>query len=283
MQQLLTTIHACLRPLARILLGCGIGYREFAELAKLAFVQEAMDRQKQNGGAVNVSRLAVTTGLSRKELSRMRRELVTQPNADRSDVSRTTYMSRSARVMQLWHSDRRFLDESGKPLELELDERGNSFTALVKLAGGDIPVGALKAELLASGAAEETLDGRLKARTRHYIPATSLDGIMLGLSRMVFPVLTGLARNSQVNGDERFLQRIAHTHRLTAENASSFRQFARSRSIDFLEVIDDWITAKEIPPETKVPSDSPIHIVGVFHFDGEIPAPNGETVGEPTV
>ena len=210
----------------------------------------------------------------------MRNELVAQPNSDRSDVGRTTYISRSARVMQLWHSDRRFIDESGKPLELEVDGGGSSFTALVKLAGGDIPVGALKAELLAAGAAAEAFDGRLRALTRHYIPATSLDEIMLGLSRMVFPVLTGLARNSEVGGDDRFLQRIAYTHRLSAEAASSFRHFAQSRSIDFLEAIDDWITAKEIAPEIEIPSDSPIHIVGVFHFDGEVPAPSSEPVGE---
>ena len=240
-----------------------------------------MDRQKKNTGAVNVSRLAVTTGLSRKELSRMRNELTAEPTADRSNVSRTSYISRSARVMQLWHSDRRFIDGLGKPLELEIDGAANSFTALVKLAGGDIPVGALKAELLAAGAADETLHGRLKARTRHYIPATSQDEIVLGLSRIVFPVLTGLAKNSQVQGDERFLQRIAYTHRLSAERAECFRHFAQSQSIDFLERIDDWISANEAPPETDVATDSPIYIVGVFHFDGEIPAPTGEPVGQP--
>jgi hypothetical protein len=280
MQQLLSALHTCLRPLARILLSCGVGYREFSEVAKLAFVQEAVERQKATSTQINVSRLAVITGLSRKELSRMRDSLNSQ-----SDLAPPRALggnkSQGARVMQLWHADHRFIDELGNPLELQIDGTGNTFAALVRLAGGDIPVGAVRAELLAAGAATETKDGRLKAKTRHFIPAGEHDEVLLGLTRIVYPVLSGLARNALDKSAAPFLQRIAYNTRpLDQEATVLFRRFARSRSIDFLETIDDWITAKEGAPDVESPTEVEVHLVGVFYFEGMLPQATDVFVGE---
>jgi hypothetical protein len=281
MQQLLSALQACLRPLARILLSCGVGYREFSELAKLAFVQEAVERQKATSALINVSRLAVVTGLSRKELSRMRDSLTSRPETASLRASEM-YKSQGARVMQLWHADHRFIDELGSPLELQFDGAGNSFTALVRLAGGDIPVGAVRAELLAAGAAIETNDGHLRAKTRHFIPAGEQDEVLLGLTRIVYPLLSGLARNSLDKTTAPFLQRVAYNTRPLDEEASVlFRRFARTRSIDFLETIDDWITAKEGAPGAEASTDLHVHLVGVFYFDGTLPEATDNFVRRP--
>jgi hypothetical protein len=58
-----------------MMLRSGIGYRQFAELAKLAFVQEAIGEKDRRGRRTNLSRVAIRTGLSRKEVSRLQSQI----------------------------------------------------------------------------------------------------------------------------------------------------------------------------------------------------------------
>jgi hypothetical protein len=264
--RLLGAVYHCLRPLVRILLSCGVGYPEFARLLKLAFLREAMNRQTASGAALNVSRISVSTGLSRKELARLRDE-ITLTEEMVADVP----ISCGARVMQLWHVDRRYIDEFGNPSLLPIESDVASFTSLVRLVGGDIPVGAVKSELLAAGAVEELPDGRLAARKRHFIPSDTGDEIVLGLTQILYPVLVGLVRNTQSKDQMPFLQRIAASQRLDAGSIPAFRKVARARAIEFLESVDDWISAKEAPPEASLEGDAPTCVVGVFYYEGALP------------
>ena len=63
-----------LAPLARTLLRCGVSYTEFAELAKRAFIDAASKDYGVRNRPTNIARVAVMTGLSRKEVSRIRGE-----------------------------------------------------------------------------------------------------------------------------------------------------------------------------------------------------------------
>src|SRR3954471_2892738 len=77
--RLLAAIYACIRPLARVLLRSGITYKTFAEIAKRAFVHEAFLERDSKGRATNTSRIAVRTGLSRKEVRRVCEETLGDP------------------------------------------------------------------------------------------------------------------------------------------------------------------------------------------------------------
>ena len=71
-RQILGAILLVLRPLAKALLRVGVGYREFSEIAKIAFVQTATEEYGLRGRPTNISRVAVMTGLTRKEVKRVR-------------------------------------------------------------------------------------------------------------------------------------------------------------------------------------------------------------------
>ena len=75
-----------LKPIARILLRYGIGFREFAEVAKSAFVDVATAEYGIRGRPTNISRVAVMTGLTRKEVRRLRDQL---QDADQAYTIRT--------------------------------------------------------------------------------------------------------------------------------------------------------------------------------------------------
>ena len=71
-RQILGAILLVLKPLARALLRAGVGYREFSEIAKTAFVETATVDYGLRGRPTNISRVAVMTGLTRKEVRRIR-------------------------------------------------------------------------------------------------------------------------------------------------------------------------------------------------------------------
>jgi hypothetical protein len=66
------TCRVLLRPIASLLLKCGMTWREFAEVSKSVFVAVASQDFGLNGRPTNVSRVSILTGVSRKEIARVR-------------------------------------------------------------------------------------------------------------------------------------------------------------------------------------------------------------------
>ena len=64
-----------LQPLARLFLHFGISYREYCELSKTAFVAVAAEDFGVHGRPTNASRIAAMTGLTRKDIGRIRRKI----------------------------------------------------------------------------------------------------------------------------------------------------------------------------------------------------------------
>ena len=60
-------ISLMLKPLTRLLIAQGVTHAEFAETAKEVYVETAL-RHFESEGKVNKSRIAILTGLTRKEV-----------------------------------------------------------------------------------------------------------------------------------------------------------------------------------------------------------------------
>ncbi len=136
-----------LQPLARLCLRSGFGYREYCELSKAAFVTVAAEDYGVHGRPTNVSRIAAMTGLTRKEVSRIRRKV---DNGGATDTERASPL---LEVIAAWQSEKEFCDSSGKPRRLPLEGKRGSFHSLVRQFAGDIPDGAMRKELERIGAA----------------------------------------------------------------------------------------------------------------------------------
>ena len=137
---------AILKPLARLFLRCGRGFREFAELSRTAFVVVASDDYGIGGRPTNGSRIAAMTGISRKEISRLRQKVA------RGDAALVERQAPVQEALRTWRTDAEFLDERGIPACLPLHGKQASFQSLIKRSAGDIPVGAMRKELQRIGA-----------------------------------------------------------------------------------------------------------------------------------
>ena len=96
---LYAALLAAMRPVASMLLRFGLGYREFADICKTAFVQAAAEEFGVRGRPTNISRIAAMTGLTRKEVRRLRDE------AAGSELPSVTGPNRPAEVLYAWHTD----------------------------------------------------------------------------------------------------------------------------------------------------------------------------------
>ncbi len=270
--RLLTTVYACLRPFARVLLRSGVTYKSFAEIAKAAFVHEAMLERDVKGRITNASRVAVRTGLSRKEVRRVS-ELTLVKDGPKSGAA--DHAGPPARVLHAWHFDQRFVGTDGSPLDLCFEGESPSFAELVKAVGGDVPPGAVRAELVRAAAVQELENGLLRPTKRYFVPGDFDEKAITVMSGMLFPFISGVDHNSNpARKSAGFIQRIAYA-RLSPDDRETFRIWSRGEATRFIEAIDDWLTAREVRGDES--TNDPISGMGVFFYEGpeavDIPRP----------
>lgn len=166
-RELLSAFRSVMTPLIRILLRNDITFREFAEVIKEIFVSVGARELAASGRRVSAARVAITTGLTRREVS----TIVRDEGLRRRELETNT--TKAARLLEGWHSEARFVGPYGFPRDLlvEGDDPGGTFESLVREHCGDVPVREMLNELIRVGAAQ-LLEGGSVVRVlkRTYIP-----------------------------------------------------------------------------------------------------------------
>jgi hypothetical protein len=144
----------------------------------------------------------------------------------------------------------------------------NGFATLVKSVSGDVPPGAVRAELRRVGAISEVSESTIRVIKRYYVPNDVDEKAVVVLSHMLHPLTEGLAHNSDARRTAGgFIQRFAFSDNMDPDALPLFRKLARSRSEEFLESIDDWIGAHEDPSHQAAKDEKRVG-VGVFYYEG---------------
>lgn len=250
--------------MARFLMKAGIGYREFAEIAKCAFVDVATSDYGLRGRPTNISRVAVMTGLTRKEVKRLREKI-----AAGSQVILTRVIP-PAEIIEKWHTDPAFLDESDRPMKLPFDGHTPSFAQLVRKYGGDIPPGAMRTELKRVGAVEEDLEGNLTIKKRYFRPVGEHAQLERALGQAMYGLGTTIDHNLGVSEEKTWIERIAYSQHIREPDRSRVRRISGDRARDFIESINDLFSAYETIYADEPPDSEPESVlvgVGVYFFE----------------
>lgn len=186
------TFLMLLQPLARLFLRFGRGYREYSDLSKAAFVVVASEDYGVHGRPTNVSRIAAMTGLTRKEISRIRARI---ENDEAAITERGTPLQE---VVAAWRSTDEFLDKNGEPAALTLDGGRGSFQSLIRQFAGDIPEGAMRKELQRIGAAR-LIDGAMVLCPSSPENRQAEDDMAGRLRAGPYPLMAALAHNEAVH------------------------------------------------------------------------------------
>jgi hypothetical protein len=216
----------------------GITWKEFSELARSTFVQVATSDFGIKGRPTNASRVAILTGLDRRDVRRLRLAL----SKDASPA--IGYMSKASQVLDAWHHDPEFIDAERKPRILPLEGDGPSVAKLVRRVAPGLPPGAMVKELKSAGAIAQLPDGNLQALQRSYIPrhvpeeqARLWGSVLRDLATTVGYNITRESRKPAL------FERRAINLRVDADALPEFRAFLEREGQQFLERIDDWLSA----------------------------------------
>ena len=254
-----------LKPLVRLLLRHGVAHKAFCELAKRAYVEVAASDFQVGKRKMSDSRIATLTGLTRKEVARIRK---LPPSDDGIDLQR---YHRAARVVWGWVHDPRFQDEHGNPRPLPF-EGEPSFTTLVRAHSGDIPARAILDELKGVGVVAETDDGRLRLVTPAYVPHASeaeklhiLGTDVAGLIDTIDRNIHGLAR------PPRFQRKVFYDH-LPEEFIPVLRAILAREGQVFLERLDREMAAhdRDVNPQAGG-SGRRAAGIGLYYFEEDPP------------
>jgi hypothetical protein len=263
-QAAFSAFAVAMRPLARILLRCGVTWKETAELLKVVYVDVASADYGKRGRPANASRVAILTGLSRRDVKRARDRLASaSPNA----LAPLAKINQASRVLTGWFQDPAFLDAKGKPRLLELaGERG--FEGLAKRYAQDIPSTAMLKELKAAGAVATTPHGRLRAKMRYYSPAAPDDEAVLRSGSVLEDLGATVAENLARAEERTRFEGRATNARIARGARRKFRDYIESRGMAFLEDIDRWLSHHE----STDPKEKSVRLgIGVYQIqdDGE--------------
>ena len=257
-----TATRNLLYPLVRIFLRNGKAARSFYDLVKQVYVDLARAEFGIQGKKATVSRIAILTGLTRKEV----KALLAEP--PRGDGGMEEEYNRAARVIAGWLRDARFSDGRGHPAPLPLEGKRNSFAALVKVYSGDIPVRAMLDELLHAGAVQQTKDGRICLRSRGYIPQKSAPEKLNILGTDTADLIATIDHNVYVNPKKPRFQRKVMYDNVPVEAAQEFQAIAAARCQELLEALDRWLSTRDrdVNPSTK--GSGRVRLgVGLYHFE----------------
>ncbi|HRX89106.1 MAG TPA: DUF6502 family protein, partial [Steroidobacteraceae bacterium] len=251
-------------PLAYVLLRSGITWKDFSDLTRLVFVDVAQARfGRRSNKRATVSRVAVLTGLARRDVRKLKDELAEGP------TTAGGFTTKGSLVLSHWHQDADFRAADGSPLVIASDGDGATFTELLRRAGaGDVRPGSILKEMLAAKAVELLPDGRLRALSRNFVPqsmsATSV--------RLWGSVIADLAETRSHNllrtdSDPARFERAAINDRIDPAALPAFREMLAREGQQFLERIDAWLSAHELACADDS-ARTPIRLgVGVYHIE----------------
>jgi hypothetical protein len=263
---LVACCRALLRPLARLLLRSGLTWKEFAEIAKGAYVQVATDEFGIRGRPTNVSRVAILTGMGRREVRKQRATMSSAPEAA------PTYLNAATRVLSAWHQEPAFRDATGKPRDLPAQGASPSFEDLWRRHGGDLPIGALLKELQGVGAVKALPDGKLRVLKRAYIPS-QLDPEKVLRAGTVLEDFGNTVVHDLLaeEGEKLRFERRASNALVDARALPEFREMLEREGQAMLERIDAWLTAHSVDAD-KAPAARPVRLgVGIYHIQTDQP------------
>ena len=260
-QALSAAVTTLLRPLVRLLLRNGVPYRTFSDLAKRVYVDVATEEFGILGRKQSKSRVSILTGLSRKEVLRVKR----LPGSD--DMGALQRYNRAARVISGWVRDRMFTDESGDPVDLPFEGENDSFKKLVRLYSGDAPARAILDELLRVGAVERTAEGEIHLLDRSYVPKKSeIDKIGI-LGTDAADLISTIEHNIR-QMDTPFFQRKVCYDNLPCEALPPLKKMAGKKSQAVLESLDRWLSKRDRDFNPQVGGTGRKRAgIGIYYFE----------------
>src|SRR5262249_15577482 len=250
-----------LRPIVRRLLEMGVPYGELELRLRELFVRVAEKDLAAPGRRQTDSRIALMTGINRKEVKRIRSA------GNQLKAPRSFSINQAAILISRWRSDPETVDGRGRPLPLPYRAaRGPSFMKLARKLTGDLAPRILLDELVRSGAVE-LRKNMIVLLGDAYVPRVEESGVKI-LGEDAAELVETILRNIFSEGRERLLQRKVYYDNLGSDAANRVRIEMRREGERFLRRIDRILSGYDRDRNPQAPGGERLYAsLGVYFFE----------------
>ena len=239
-----------LLPIARMLLKNSFGAGELIAAAKHAMVSAALREVIPTGSRVNVSRLSVATGLTRKEIA----SLLGRTLKPKLLSPKSTLEQRAWRVLRAWHIDATYRNRTGHLMALPFAGKQKTFSELVRRYGGDVtPVSVLK-ELERIKLVTRTQVGTIRVN-RGALRSRSALLQQIGYFAHILSDFAATVTDANLPDRPQRFFAFKDASVPTVDQASLFQRTFSARSTILLESFEQWLRGQNRTP-TKISRES---------------------------
>ncbi|MEI6733044.1 MAG: DUF6502 family protein [Comamonadaceae bacterium] len=271
-------IALVLQPLARLMIDHGLQLPSLVELLKIALVKEAVAAYGLADKGSSDTRIALLTGVHRKDVRRLRSEPVTAEVVG-------PMMPVAASVVARWISEPRYLnaDQTARALA-RTPGRGNDgefdFTALVAEVSRDVGARAVLDELNRLGVVDLREDGYVALKSTAFVPQEGLRESFHFLAANVSDHLAAAVHNLKPGRHSpALLDQSAFSQDLSATQAQQLQQQARRLWAGALRQFLQTATVAEQRSQTSKGTRHRVRFGVYFHEALQPPAEEGSAGG----
>jgi hypothetical protein len=261
-----TAIYQTLRRVVRHLITQGITQPALAQMLKEIYLEVAEAEFALPFKRQTDSRLALVTGLNRKEISRLRRSR----RALRASVSVEDNLV--THVIGRWMAGPPYAAADGRPRRLPYESvRANaaSFARLVRDLSVDIPVRSVLDELLRVGAVALLPQGDVELRQEAYIPGEDIAGKLTLLGTDPAELFDTIMHNIEHPEAPRLQRKVAYDN-IGADALDEIRAAARRAGEDFMRTANALLAAHDRDRTPHAPGGRRMRVVlATYYFEEE--------------
>lgn len=235
-----------MRPLVRMLINLGIGFKDLAEIAKRIYLEESVGVLKEGRKEVTTSALSIVSGIHRKDTSQFLKDL--NPSEESSHT--VTGASSAMAVVSEWISDPDYLDADKKPCPLmysNKDKGKKTFATLASKVTKDIRAKTILEELLRLDLVQFN-DKVVSLKREAFIPQTDFNEKLAFFAKNISEHMQAATTNVQSQHPPYFERSASHDG-LNEEDIKQIDAFVRDQGMSLLK--DAYRMAKEFSDKNK--------------------------------
>jgi len=259
------SILRLLKPLVKILLNHGVSVNEFMGLVKRSYVEVADQEFQLEGRKQSVSRIAVITGMHRKDVTHYRNK-----NFDALEEPETQFHNRAARVISAWISETEFRDAKGEAEILPIEGEANSFSSLVLKHSGSMTVRAMLDEMIRVGAIEFANSDSVKLVQTVYVPKESDAQRLIYMGDASSDLLNTLSINLEIPEANR-LQLSTAFDNLPVECIPELKSICHKKSTQLLNELELWLSKQDRDSNPVITGTGRVRAgLGIYYLEENI-------------
>ena len=266
-QSLTLSLRLLLRPVVRFCFRRALKVQEFLEVAKQVFFEVAAEELRLGAKEASTSRLAIATGLTRREATRLSQQEITPDPG----------MNVLTRIIGQWHNHPDFTSKKGTPRKLSTAGKDSEFAALVSSVSKDLNPYTALFELERVGAVERS-DEKVELLADVFVPGASVEEGFRILSRDSADLISAVEGNVISQTTPPHLHIRTHYDNIAVERLPEIRAWLleegtkfHARAREFLALHD-----KDLNPRLATQPGGARVALSAFSFTEEKKAGGGQ-------